>query len=156
MTASLIVVLTFLMQLLLAQVKYETQVAQLIVEIALRVLPQHGTAVAFKAQRSTQLEPQRIGSCIIVAIRMIADQPIAIEPLHIASHAQLQLIAYANQILHGRCLALGIDALLQHRHMAAIGARPIGAGHKLFRLTANAFKAKGFAQAIKLQCGLLQ
>lgn len=136
------------MQLLLVQVEYESQVAQLIVEIPLRVLSQHGATVAFETTRTPHLQAYRIASCIVVAIRMITYQPIAVKPLHIAAHAQLQLIAYAHQILQWRCLALRIDALLQYGHMATIRARPIGACHQLLCLAGYTLETEWLAKAI--------
>lgn len=132
-------------QLLLVQVKYEPQIAQLIVEITLRVLSQQRAAVALEAARPTQLQAYRIAPCVVAAIGMITDQPIAVEALHKAAYAQLQLIAYAHQILQRRSLALRIDALLQHRHVATVGAWPIRTRHQLLCLAGNTLEAEWLA-----------
>lgn len=86
---------------------------------------------------------------------MITDQPIVVEALHIAAYTQLQLIAYADQILQRRSLALRIDALLQHRNVATVGSRSIRTRHQLLCLAGNTLETEGLAKAIQLQLGFL-
>lgn len=136
------------MQLLLVQVEYESQVAQLIVEISLRVLTQHRATVALKAAGTPHLQAYRIAPRIVVAVRMIAYQPIAVKTLHVTAYAQLQLIAYADQVLQWRSLALRVDTLLQYGHMTTISAWPIGACHQLLCLAGYTLETEWLAEAI--------
>jgi len=103
-----------LLQLLLAKVEHESQVAELIVQVPLRILTQQAAAPALLAQRSAHLLSQRVSAGVVIAIRMIADQPIFVESLHIPPNGKLQLIADAGQVLNRCRLALGIRALLKH------------------------------------------
>lgn len=148
--------LTFLLQRLLAEVEHESQVAQLIVQVPLRILTQQAAAPALLAQRAVGFLPQGVCAGVEVAIRVIADQPIFIEPLHILPHGKLQLIAHACQVLNRCRLALGLSALLEYGYVGVAWTRSVCRRHQLLRLTGNALEAERFAQAIQLQSRLEQ
>jgi len=140
-----------LLQLLLAKVEHESQVAELIVQVPLRILTQQAAAPALLAQRPAHLLPQRVSAGVVIAVRMIADQPIFIKSLHIPPNGKLQLIADAGQVLNRCRLALGIRALLKHGDVRTAGSRAVGAGHQLLRLAGYALEAERLAEAVQLE-----
>lgn len=98
------------------QLEHELEVAELLVQVALRVGLEQTTLLAEHADQTVFLVGDvREGVRLLVAVRFVADQPVFVVAPNRALDRQGQLVVDAGQLLVRRQFAFFVRAALQNR-----------------------------------------